>query len=211
MAVKSRADLFRTNESEPKHPRLRRWKKLRESGYHLDLEIHREWDGLTFSPAKMFVTLRKHEEDPGILEELLWEDALNQGLVELGIPASTPEGEVMRYALAFKTALEPVSLRHNEDFLRSVLVEFLRAGDVFPSHPELMKMLDQVHPAQAYRGASYDQALEAVESIINAKAEELESKLRYPQEKAFDILCRALAQYLDEIFHVTARRFWFPK
>ncbi len=210
MAVKSYDELFGSTNQGPLHPRLRRWQQLKASGYRFDLTIHRKWDGLTFSPARLFVTLRQHEGEPGILDEVLWEDELNQGLVDLGVRASDPKNEVVRYALAFKSALDPVSSRHNQDYLRSVLVEFLRGG-VFARHPDLQAMLAQAHPAQAYRGSGYEQALAAVESIILAKAQELKLKLGYQEDVAFDILCRALAQYVDEIFHVSARQFWFPK
>ena len=212
MAVKSPDDLFRIDLNHgPMHPRLRRWQQLKSVGYRFDLTIHRKWDGLTFSPARMFVTFRQHDGEPGTLEEVLWEEELNQGLVELGVQASDPANEVTRYALAFRSALDPVSMRHGQDYLRSVLVEFLRANDVFASHPDLKDKLDQVHPAQAYRGSGYEQALAAVESIIRAKAHELKLKLGYQEEVALDVLCRALAQYLDEIFHISARRIWFPR
>jgi len=159
MTVKSYDDLFGSTHHDPQHPRLRRWQQLKASGYLFDLRIHRKWDGLTFSPARLFVTLRQRDGDPGILEEVLWEDELNQGLVELGVQASDPANEVVRYAIAFKSALDPVSSRHNQDYLRSVLVELLRGG-VFTGHPDLQAMLAMVHPAQAYRGSDYQQALE---------------------------------------------------
>jgi hypothetical protein len=209
MAVKSYDDLFRTDTNQGLlHPRLRRWQQFTSSGYRLSLTIDREWDGLTFSPAKLHVSI-KHDGDPGTDDVVLWEDELNQGLVDLGVRGSDSASEVLRYALAFKSALAVVSSRHGQDHLRSALVEFLR-DDVFASHPHLKDMLAQVHPAQAHRGNGYEQALATVESIIRVKAHELNHKLGYQEDVAFDILCRALAQYLDEIFHVSARRSWFP-
>jgi hypothetical protein len=211
MPVKSLDDLFTTgSERGPVHPRLRRWQALKSAGYAFDLTLHRKWDGLTFSPARMFVTFKTNADDPGIQDEALWEDELNEGLVELGVRASDLPNEIVRYALAFKSAFEPVSLRHGQDYLRSVLVEILRES-FLASHPKLKIALDQIYANKAYQGRDYDQATAAVEGIIVAKAHELKVKLGYEEVVAVDILGSALAQYLDEIFHISARRMWFNK
>jgi hypothetical protein len=206
MSVKSYDDLFRVDaEHGTTHPRILRWRELHAQGYSFSLTIHRKWNGLAFSPPKLFVTLRKHEADPGILEEMLWEDELNQGLVDLGVRASDPANEALRYALAFRSAFDAVALRHDQDYLRSVLIELLR-DEVFATHPAVKDTLDQIRTYQPHRGRGYDQALASVEAILRAKAHELETRLRYERDIAVAILAHALAQYLSEIFHLAARR-----
>jgi hypothetical protein len=46
---------------------------------------------------------------------------------------------------------------------------------------------------------------------LRSKAHELQAKLKYPRNEAEQVLGAALAQYLDEIFHLRARALWFGK
>lgn len=211
-AKSARKDLFRV-DGPMVHPRLRRWQKMCSSGYLLDLEVYRKWDGLTFSPAKIFVTVKQVSTDPGVIEELLWDDEINQGLVNLGVKARDRDNEVIRYTLALKSAFEPVSLRHGQDWLKSLLVEFLREHDVASDLIEVSQLgtvLKAIRIDRTYRGAARTQALEAIEAIVQAKAVELTARLKYSRKVAINVLARALAQYLDEIFHISTRQFWFP-
>lgn len=195
------------------HPRLRRWQQMRSSGYSLELEVYRKWDGLTYSPAKMFVTAKRDPGDPGAIEELLWDDELNQGLVQLGVQACDEENEIVRYSLGLKSAFELVSLRHGQDWMKGLLVEFLRKYEIvsdLTKTPKLAEVLSAIRVTGTYRGAARDYALETIEAIIKTKALELTIQLNYTPQSAKNILANALAQYLDEIFHITARQVWFP-
>ena len=209
MTGKSNDDLFGGSD-EPVHPRLRRWRQLKEQCPLAELEVRRKWDGLTYSPARMFVTFRRTPNDPGQLDEVLWEDELNQGLVDLGVKAISADNEATRYCLALKSALEPVSLRHGQDFVRIVLVLDLR-GRALGANPALANVLRQVRVNSPYRGPDYDQASEAVAGILRSKASELTGKLKYPRAEAEDVLAAALALYIDEIFHLRARSLWFGR
>lgn len=208
MTLKSLDDLFQDAAGvEPAHPRVRRWRELKAAGYDLELEVYRRWDGLTFTPARLFVTARKGA-DPGDLEDVLWEEELNQGLVELGVRAKDAANEVERYALAFRSAFDVVARRHGQDWLRYVVVEFLN-DSALSSTPELRATLEQVKSLRPARGHARDGAAQAIEAAVRTKAHELTTKLGYDQTAAVEILGKALARYVEEIFHLKARRAWF--
>jgi hypothetical protein len=211
MTLRSIDDLFSTESGRKStHPRVVRWQRLRADGRMLRLQVHRKWDGLTFAPARLFVTAQESDTDPGLLDEVLWEDELNQGLVELGVRAEDPKQEITRYALAFRSAFDPIKLRHGQDFIRAVTVEYLRES-ILGEQPTLKGVLDQIHTNKTSQGKSHEQAVDAIENIVKTKAHELKTKLKYGQDEAVTILSGALAQYLDEIFHLRTRNVWFSK
>lgn len=202
MTIKTLDDLFGSNgEDKTAHPRLRRWRKIHAEGrYEFKLEIHRDWDGLTYEPARMFVTLTAAGVDSPP-EEMLWDDGLNQGLVELGVRASDKDTEVVRYALALRDAFEVIYVRSGLDYFRDALVEHLQ-GHPLSDDPTLKNALDKIHAYKTYPSRSSEQVREAVEGVVISKARELADKLRYTREESVEILARALAQYLSEIYHL---------
>jgi len=210
MRHKSNDDLFGPLGKGPVHPRLRRWAQLAEKHRVVEVEVHRKWDGLTYSPARMFVWFRETRGVGGELDEVLWEDELNQGLIELGAPAVDLENEATRYALALRSALEPVSLRHGQDYARLVLVLDLRNREI-GEMPPLADVLKRVHFHRPQPGGDYDQASDAIAAILRGKAQELQAKLEYPRSDAERVLTSALAIYLEEIFHLRSREIWFGK
>ena len=123
MTTRTLNDLFEPESTDAQlHPRLRRWQKLVADGFCFTLEIYRKWDGLTYAPTRMFVHIRKGDGDPGTLDEILWEEELNQGLIRLGVAAVDINQESMRYALSFRYAFGAVSSRHGQDFFLPLLV-----------------------------------------------------------------------------------------
>ena len=121
--------------------------------------------------------------------------------------AKDVDTEIVRYALSIRSALEPLSMRFGQDFVRSVLVTNLAASDV-AAHPELSAVLQKVHVYETNDGPARQQIGEDVDALLQKKASEL-VQLGYAEDQAFDILARALAQYLSEIFHLKAREHLF--
>lgn len=192
-------------DSVLEHPRVVRWKALLSCDYPFaDLRIDRRWNGLVFSPVRMIVVFRASHKGPVVCDDLLWEDDLNDALVEMGARAKNHATEVVRYVLSLGAAFYSASMKSNRlpSHQRSVLVDTLRNG-VLAEHAELRSMLDKIAATPQSRDWTYDQTVTLVDDVIRAKARELAGKLGYDRATAVDILSRSLAQYLGETFRVT--------
>jgi hypothetical protein len=184
------------------HPRLRHWKKLKESGAHLQLEVRRERRGLDVGHPLLYVTIATGNQER--LEQETWSDELHHGLVELGVRASSDANESLRFGIAFAGAFEPAEDRVGVGFFNSVLIDVLKHG---PLAERLAEETTQIHVLSPSRGGtSYPECRDLTVGAIRRCARELTRDLRYPEPRANKILGDALAIYLDDRFSITERR-----
>jgi hypothetical protein len=184
------------------HPRLRRWRKLRQEGARLRLEVARVRRGLDVGRAVLYVTIVANGQES--LEHEEWSDELNRGLIKLGVQTISHENESLRFGLAFAGAFEPAEDLVGDGFFNSVLIDELQHG---PLAERLADVLAQVHTLQPSRDSrSYAERKDMIVGAIRGRARELTHDLAYPEQEANVILSSALAIYLDERFSITDRR-----
>jgi hypothetical protein len=184
------------------HPHLRRWRKLRQEGARLRLEVARVRRGLDVGRAVLYVTIVANGQES--LEHEEWSDELNRGLIKLGVQTISHENESLRFGLAFAGAFEPTEDLVGDGFFNSVLIDELQHG---PLAERLADVLAQVHTLQPSRDSrSYAECKDMIVGAIRGRARELTHDLAYPEQEANVILSSALAIYLDERFSITDRR-----
>jgi len=191
------------------HPLYHYWKSQKDgsNGLSLHVVIYRPREGLTFAPAKMYVSelLKDGTRHPPM--EYSWDSVANQGLIRLGARCDRESDEVMRFALMAQEIFGSIEGRVGDAYFNSVLLERLRA-EPFDKQPHLSAMLEKViREYRADRSEFFVRCLEEIDSLIGGLSEDLtlEERLGYDSETADRILDGALAQYVDERFNVTNR------
>ena len=190
----------------PEHPRLRAWGSYRKHPEvdHVELEIRRNREGLTFLPTRMFVTFYRADGDifrgP---DEAEWELELDDWLVKERVRATDHANEKLRFSLRLKAAMRPIAARFGDGYFNSVLVYLLRKGP-FAHHSGLAETLGSIHEYEAAGGSKFD-CEELIDHELSVAAQKLMG-LYADRTVAEDILAGAIAQYLDDRFHVTERR-----
>ncbi|HWO21805.1 MAG TPA: hypothetical protein VNO30_23710 [Kofleriaceae bacterium] len=190
----------------PEHPRIRAWGSYRKNPEvdHAELEIRRNREGLTFLPTRMFVTFYRADGDifrgP---DEAEWELELDDWLVKEHVRAKDKDNEKLRFSLRLKAAMRPIAARFGDGYFNSVLVYLLRKGP-FANHSALAETLGSIHEYEAAGGSRLD-CEELIDHELGVAAQELMG-LYADRTVAEDILAQAIAQYLDDRFHVTDRR-----
>jgi hypothetical protein len=193
---------FDTPPAAPEHPRIRAWSGLCATSQRVELEIHRPREGLSFRTPRMYVTFYA-ADGTSRQNDTEWELDLDTWLLEQGVKARDIENESLRFALRFKTAFRPIAIRFGDGFFNSVLVHQLR--DAFGRVEPLTEVLQSIHEYEAAGGSKYD-CQELIDFEISTAARALLGLYHNDRAVAESILVKALAQYLDERFHVTERR-----
>jgi hypothetical protein len=202
-------DEFFTKPTDSLHPRLRNWKaRLAEPQTSATLEIYRPETDLGESQPEMNLQFTK---DGSLLplETVPWDDDLNTGLIQLHVPAVSPEQEAERFALGLRAALRKAEREFGDGYFNAVLVELIKDSDL-TKHKEIAEVLKYASANRPHQeGRAYDRytiCRELIADAISGRAHELTGPLNYSQEEAKRILVSALACYLDERFSVSSRR-----
>ena len=191
------------------HPRLRNWKAhLAEPGTSARLEVH--WLETEIGQSQLEMDLQFTKAGNLLpLESVPWDDDLNTGLVELGVPAVSPEQEAVRFSLGLRAALRKAEREFGDGYFNAVLVDLLKDSDL-TKHAEIADVLKHAYANSPYRkGGALDRytiCRELIADAISGRASELTGPLKYSQEEAKRILVSAIARYLDERFSVSSRR-----
>jgi hypothetical protein len=204
-------DFFRAQTEPLSHPRLRNWKaRLERPGTTATVEVFRPESLLGVSSAVMNVEFTELGSPPH-LETVAWDEDLNDGLIRLGVRASSTEQEAERFALGLRAAMRKAQRRFGDGYFNSVLVDLLRDSDI-AADPRIAELFEQaaavaIPQSRESRGdKGYRLCREMMEDAIRGRARELTDHLHYPLDEARGILVAALAHYLDDRFSVTARR-----
>ncbi len=198
-------DIFRFDDDEPEHPTARAWLARIKRGERPTFTLWRKRDGLTFKPAKIYMTFQtEHGKVP---ENDTWDVDINDALVRAGVKAETPTNEAQRLALMLRYWFTKPEEVFGPGFFEAVLIERVQESEIAKLEA-LRSVLDRVHVTKASRdGQSYEVCRVAIETVLRTKAaQSLVRDLGYSEDEAKKILAEALAQYLDERFHVTERR-----
>jgi len=201
-------ELIRSKPDELSHPRLRAWKKRLESAGKATLEVHQPPTALGLAQAEIVLHFTKNgQAEPD--EIVAWDDELNAGLIELCVRAINLDNEAARFALALRGALRNAEREFGDGYLNSVLVDLMKDSDL-TQYAEIAEILKHSTAlgldSQGKTTRSYNLCREMIAGAISARANELRTNLGYTEEEIRQIIVRALRQYLDERFSVSARR-----
>jgi hypothetical protein len=197
---------FESKPDAPMHPKVRFWRRMRETGARLVCELTRERGVLSFGPAMLCISfLDEHGNDMQSPDEIAWDSRLNDELLRLKVRAVTPENECKRFGLVLRDRLAEPEERFGDGYFNAVLIQYIRESP-FAQEPTIHEKLPFIHAYQASGdGNSFKACRTEIEAIIVQCAHEL-TALDYNQQEAVQILLVALAEYLDERFSITSRQ-----
>jgi hypothetical protein len=135
-----------------------------------------------------------------------WDLALDRWLVEQGAKATSAEAEVLRTAIRLKAYMEPVFQPYGEGVVNDQLYGLMKHGPL-SDHPAMVKLckLSNARPRQnlPFNDEKTRELAANIDEVLAGLAGELTRDLKYPRPEAEHILGDAVAQYLDERFHLT--------
>lgn len=195
-------EFFNDTAEEFQHPVLKSVLDAQKSQKQVTLQIVRRRAMLGFQEPKLYLTIGESDSP----EEYLWDDDLNEALISNGFPMGNPEQECIRFILVLKKRFTPIEMRCGEGYFRALLVLVVKERGLskISKISEILKYIRETNPSKDYD--MYHDFYEATEDVIKSCWQDLVKKLKYPPEKAQEILAEALAQYLDERFRVTERQ-----
>lgn len=197
---------FRSQPEAAKNPKVRFWQSMQKKGARLQCELVRERDGLSFGPARLYVSfLDAQGEDMQTPDEVDWDSRLNDELLRIGVRAASDENEIKRFGLVLRDRLEEPEERFGDGFFNAVLIEYIDESP-FAEEPAISEKRRLIQSYRAHReGRSFAECNDAIEAIVVSCAREL-MELYGDQRRAERILASALAEYLDERFSITNRQ-----
>lgn len=194
---------FDTPPEAPEHPRIRAWSSFKSNAQRVALDVRRPREGLAFGQPRMYVTFHAADGSIDRVDEAAWELELDDWLLTQHIQARDHTNETLRFALRLKAVLRPIAIRFGDGYFNSVLVHQLRRD--FGGLEPLAEIIAAIHEYEAAGGSKHD-CEELIDFQITVAAQALMSLYGNDRPVAERILVAALAQYLDERFHVTERR-----
>jgi len=195
---------FDTPAEAPEHPKIRAWSAWKSGSQRVELEIHRLREGLAFFPTRMIVTFYadgtiRHQDDTE------WELELDTWLLKEHVKARDEANETLRFALRLKATFRPIAIRFGDGRFNSVIIHQLRSGPLGGCAP-LAGVLAAIHEYETADSSMKHDCEQLIDFEITVAAKALLSLYDNDRAVAERILTGALAQYLDERFHVTERR-----
>lgn len=193
------------DDDEAVHPTACAWLERIRAGQKATFTLWRKRDGLTFKPAKIYLTFETPSGSERDGDD--WDVDINEALVREGVRAVSPKNEAQRLSLMLRWWFSKPEEHFGPGFFESILLEVLRRSEL-AQHKSLAAVLGHIHEnAPSKDGPAYRDCAEAVEAILKKRAaRSLVHDLGYTKEESEGILAEALGQYLDERFHITARR-----
>ncbi|MBI2373854.1 MAG: hypothetical protein HYV07_07645 [Deltaproteobacteria bacterium] len=199
-------DQYFSDDKQPwvEHPRFFHWMSKRDQGATFVVQIHRKRDGFQFGRTKIYARFA-WPDGRSEMETEPWDDDLNEGLVEAGVKAKDLPNEALRFGFMLSSALRKAEIRFGDGFFNAVLLTSLKRSPFF-DHEAVRTVLDEIHDSKPHvEGISYADCAEMIDLALRGRAKQLK-KLGYETAEAGEILAQALAQYLDERFHVSSRK-----
>lgn len=190
---------------QPEHPRLRAWRSYRKAASvtGVKVEVRREHEAFGYGPARLYVDFMAGGEIQR-QDDATWEEELDNWLVTEGARAPTVESEVTRTMLRLSSRLSAILRQVNDGYFRSLLIHTIKEGPLGQSE-SVQKILANLREGPPYDGGKLAARMQEMESVFTSIARELTDKLKYERDLAERIFADAVAQYLDERFHVTER------
>ncbi len=183
-------------------PLVRYCKNRQEAGDRFEIELYRPDEHGGRTDLVIHHWQNETEQTP---QQVEWDDAVNAGMVELGIRATDLQQEGERFAFGIRAALRPAERKYGDGYLSAVVVELLDGSDLFRGG-EIAEVRQFVRITPPERSKSYDACRDLVASEISGRAVELRENLKYDVESIKTVMTKALAIYLDERFSVSSRR-----
>jgi hypothetical protein len=187
----------------PEHPRIRAWRSYKNNASRIELEIRRRSEGLSYLPTSMFVRFYGADGAISHHDETEWDLELDSWLVAEHVKATNADNEQLRFSLRLKAAFRPIVIRFGDGLFNSVLISLLRGGP-FANHQALAQVLGEIHEYEAAGGSKTD-CEELIDYEIKVIARDLMC-LYADRAVAEELLAGAIAQYLDDRFHITEGR-----
>jgi hypothetical protein len=184
-------------------PFVRYCKERMLAGDRIEVELYRP-DGAGSRPADLVIHRWENgQKQPPV--NIVWDNGVNAGLVDLGIRAIDLQHEGGRFAFGIRAALRPAERKYGDGYLSAVLVELLDDSDLC-KEGEIAEVRKFILVNHADRSRSYDECRGMIVNEIGGRAVELRDKLKYRPEEVKIVMTKALAVYLDERFSVSSRR-----
>jgi hypothetical protein len=172
MRQMSNIDDFFAGPSGPSDPRLRDWKRRIEAGASANLELYHPAASFGLSPTKMVVHFADYGKSQPI-EEVDWDEQLNEGLIQLHIRAVGHEQESERFAMGLRDGLRSVEREFGNGYFNAVLLDLVVKSHL-NDYPEIAEVLKFTYHDKTDRSSrSYQRCREAIALGISARAKEL--------------------------------------
>lgn len=195
-------EYFRTEPTENLHPKARYWRRRFEPGVRAICEVRRPRDGLTFKPAKIYVTFYKGDSELDTDGDD-WDPELDAELVRQGVRAKDRGNEALRFGLLLNKLLARAESRHGDGYYSSVLIDHIRNSPLGRCKP-IEDILPKISvPAPDRTSSSYRDCKDEIFECLATVGKALVGGLHYSDAEAEYILPSAVANYLDERFSIT--------
>ncbi len=197
-------DLF-VKQSQYDHPRLRSWLSYKNNPSITKsyLEFRRERDGLVFKPATLYFVAER-VDGTEFCDSEPWDAAFNDALVKRQFQSRDAENEGERFGYRLIGLLQPIVNKFGDGYFNSVLVRHLEENG-YTSNEVILDQLTKIHTNAPYNSEHVTDCQERIDGVLAQCAGQL-TGLGYSPQDSRNILCGALAYYLDERFHLTNRQ-----
>lgn len=190
------------------HPRIRLWRaRQRLPGVErMSLELRREAEPFALGPARIYLDFVAADGTPLAQDTVDWEWELDTWLVTEHVKARNEKNEAERMSLRLRHGFQPIQRKVGDGYFNSLLNYVVRQGP-FADDDRVRTVLNHIHENRPYVSGHFDELVTQVDAVFIQRGRELVDRdmLRYERDVAEGILANALAQYLDERFHVTSR------
>lgn len=191
-------------EAASEHPRIRAWMTYREkAGGDIRVQVWRERQAFGAGPPVLHVEFLDRNGAIARDSEAPWSADLDDWLVDQSAKAITPAAEALRFSLRLKDGFAPLWKEWGDGYFNAVLYHAMSEG--LPHDASVRAVLSVIVSYRAHDGGSLHQRIADVDTVVSARARELNRSLGYDEPTTMSILGAAVATYLSDRFHVGDR------
>jgi hypothetical protein len=172
----------------------------------MSVELRREREPFGLGPARIYLDFVAADGTTLNQDEVDWEWDLDTWLVTEHVKARDHENEAERMSLRLRHGFQPIQRKVGDGYFNALLNVVVREGP-YAKDDRVRTVLEHIHEYRPYGGGDLDERVTQVHAVFHERGRELvdREKLGYETDIADGILANAIAQYLDERFHVTSR------
>jgi hypothetical protein len=187
------------------HPVIRYHDKfMGATDFEATLDLWRPGDVIGLRDARMTVKFA-HGGESESWEDIPWDRLLNDELIKRRVRAVSPEVEAVRFGLAIRDDLRRVVSRFGDGFYNAALPKILK--DIgFGSFEHVAELIEQIGDRGQAVGPAYADCSVMVRHVLQERARQLKDDLKYSDDEVEATLAKAVANYLDERFHISVKK-----
>lgn len=192
---------------EVEHPRLRLWQAHRKKRgvTGMKMQVLRRRASFGFEPPRLVVDFTNKKGEPVEQDEVPWDWELDTWLLREKVRAIDPRNEALRLSLRLRHAFARLLRAAGDGYFNSLLVHVLQQGP-YAEHPSVRPVLEHIHAYAPHESPQLADRSRELDVVLEQHAKALIGPLGYKRADAKEVFANALATYLDERFHVSARR-----